>query len=110
METKVKATVLTSALASALLIAPAPTANAIDCHTTGYPAGTGCVGLPPEFGISDAQASQVKAWSKCLAGITAAGIPYGRAVTTVSKKLLEGAAVVGLSGYATCDLNAIRGR
>lgn len=110
MKNKAKAIALAPTLAGALLIVPPPTANAIDCQATGYPAGTGCVGLPPEFGISDAKASQVRAWSKCLAGVTAAAIPYARAVATVAKKLSEGAVVVGLSGYATCDLNAIRGR
>ena len=102
--------VLTLALASAPLMAPANSANAADCHAAGYPAGMGCVGLPPEFGMPDASASQIRAWSKCLAGVAATGLAYESIVKVVTEHLLKGATTIGLVAYSTCDLNAIRGR
>lgn len=110
MKQPIKIALLVPAVCGALLVPPTNAAHAVDCHAAGYPAGTGCVGLPPEFGISDAEAAQVKAWSKCLAGITAAAIPYAKGVKKVAEKIKSGAPVVGLVGYSTCDLDAIRGK
>lgn len=81
-------------------------AEAITCNAGGYPAGTGCIGLPPEFGITDAQASQNRAWARCVAAAATFAIPEGKAVGAAAAAIKAGKATVALGGWH-CDLNAV---
>lgn len=102
--TAIAATV--AAAASFPAIQAAPAHAEINCTGGGYPAGTGCVGLPPEFGITDAQAEQNREWAKCVATAATVAIPEAKLTGYALKALRAGKAVVAFSGVS-CDVPAI---